>query len=496
MTRPLRWYDYLSVNIYFLGLTIVSQTNIVVIPLLVQQFIGQEAQGSFTGTLRLWTLMIALLAQAFFGMLSDRSTLPWGRRRPFILIGTVLDLVFIALIAYSERLQGMTGYTFLFIIVILLQISSNIAQSAQQGLIPDLVPQEKRGIFSGIKSVLEVPLPLILIALFIGPLIKTNMSLGIFIAMGILLLTMLLTMLAPEKRNPEKPAPLDWMPIVRLVGMTVAFTAIILVMGSGVGLMDSLLANVQQVSLLLIVIGVAGLIAMLLAIAFGVWFSVNVSIGREAARKNRSYTWWVINRLAFLVGAINLSTFAVFFIQGRLGFEKRAAAGPASTLIMFVGIFILVSALGSGWLADRFGRKMLVMVAGLLAAAGVFVALTYPSLTVIYIGGCLIGIGTGLFYTANWALGTDLVPKDQAGKYLGISNLAGAGAGAVGAYIGGPIADFFTVHVPQSPGLGYLLIFVIYGLLFLLSAAALTQVSPRQLDAPAVPSALTAIAGD
>jgi MFS family permease len=61
-------------------------------------------------------------------------------------------------------------------------------------------------------------------------------------------------------------------------------------------------------------------------------------------------------------------------------------------------------------------------------------------MTVIYVGGCIVGAATGMFFTTNWALGTDVVPKEEAGRYLGISNLAGAGAGAVGAYIGGPIA--------------------------------------------------------
>ena len=32
----------------------------------------------------------------------------------------------------------------------------------------------------------------------------------------------------------------------------------------------------------------------------------------------------------------------------------------------------------------------------------------------------------------SWALGTSLVPPEEAGRYLGISNLAGAGAGMVG----------------------------------------------------------------
>lgn len=82
----------------------------------------------------------------------------------------------------------------------------------------------------------------------------------------------------------------------------------------------------------------------------------------------------------------------------------------------------------------------------------------------------MIGAAMGLFYSANWALGTEIVPQDRAGQFLGISNLAGAGAGAIGAYIGGPIAD----------ANGYVLLFVIYGLMFLLSILALMGVKEQR----------------
>jgi len=82
----------------------------------------------------------------------------------------------------------------------------------------------------------------------------------------------------------------------------------------------------------------------------------------------------------------------------------------------------------------------------------------------------LIGLATGLFMTTNWALGTDLVPADEAGRYLGISNLAGAGAGIVGTGIGGPMADSLNAFMP---GLGYFSVFLSYALLFLLSVVSL-----------------------
>jgi MFS family permease len=461
--------------VYFFGLTTLSQTMGLVTPLLVQQFVGETQKATYYGTFRLFTLMVALLAQALMGFLSDRSKISWGRRRPFILIGTIFTALLTILIGFTAGMEGMTGFWILFAIGLLQPIASNMGQAAEQGIIPDLVPDEKRGRFSGVKALLEIPLPLILVAFTVGKLVsKGYIWAGIMVAIGVLVITMLLTMLVPEKPIKEAP-PMDWEPIIRLLAMTIVFTLIILGSGQLVKFISRLLVDITSPTALFLVMGIFGLVSMLVAVAVGVWFSVRISIGKKA-RENPSFTWWVINRLAFLVGAVNLSTFAIYFLQARLGYEKEAAAAPASQLILFVGLFILLSTLPAGWLTDRFGERRMVAVAGLVAVLGTVIALSVPSLPVIYVGGCIIGVSAGLFYTANWALGTLLVPKAEAGRYLGISNLAGAGAGAVGAYIGGPIADFVTLQVPQIAGFGYVLIFTIYGLLFLFSVIALTQV--------------------
>jgi len=91
----------------------------------------------------------------------------------------------------------------------------------------------------------------------------------------------------------------------------------------------------------------------------------------------------------------------------------------------------------------------------------------------IYVAGTVLGLSAGLFTTTNWALGTQLVPAEEAGRYLGISNLAGAGAGMIGTGIGGPVADFLNGYLP---GLGYFVLFAGYGLLFLFSTASLAWV--------------------
>jgi hypothetical protein len=70
-------------------------------------------------------------------------------------------------------------------------------------------------------------------------------------------------------------------------------------------------------------------------------------------------------------------------------------------------------------------------------------------------------------------LRTTLVPPKEAGRYLGIQNLAGAGAGAIGAYIGGPIG----VSVGFTPLMG------VFGLLFIISTLALFGIKEKRMDA-------------
>jgi MFS family permease len=477
--KRLHWYDYITINIYWFGLTAVSQANGLIQPLLIQRFTSPEQQGTYYGNMRLYSLMVALLVQALAGMLSDRSAAKWGKRRPYILVGTLLNVVALFAIGASPT------YWILFAGVVFSQIASNTAHGATQGLIPDLVPEDRRGRFSGVKAVMEL-LPLILIALTIGPLIaRGQMWSGIGVQVAMLLIAMIVTLFVCEKPLTEKPDPLDWKPFGRLVAMTLVFMVVILLSGEVVQWFGGLLDASSPVSTHLVVMGLVGLTGMAVAVIMGVWGSVQISIGRDAAKKNPSFTWWVINRLAFLVGANNLSTFAIFFLQGRLGYKGDAAAGPASQLKLIVGVLILVFAFPSGWLADKIGRKILVAISGVLATIGTVVLLLSPNMTVIIVGGCIVGAGIGMFFTTNWALGTDIVPRKEAGKFLGISNLAGAGAGAVGAYIGGPIADYFTVNFPQTPGLGYMLIFGIYAALFTISSIVLIKVQDRHRFAAA-----------
>jgi MFS family permease len=477
MGRDIRWHDYITINIYWFALTARAQVlGPLIIPLLVQQLVGEETKGTGVGVMRLWALMVAVLAQALMGLLSDHSALRWGRRRPFIVLGTIGEIVVLVLIGLGAGWTGMSGYWALFVLYILSMVASNTAQAGAQSLMPDLVPQNLRGKFSAVKVLLELPLPLLFVSLYASKLISAGDLWGALLSVIVVLLSCtIVTLFVPEQRLEQAPFVLDWRPFLRLVLMAGVFTGIVLGIGA---LVRAAVNTLEQISLatpqspVLIITTLVGLAGLCTAIVLGVGVSVRIGIGQEA-RRNASFVWWVMNRLAFLVAANSLGGFMLYYLQERFAdLSGVRAAAPAATASMLVGICILIVAVLSGWLSDRLGRKPLVTASGVLAALGMLIVLVWPKIAAIYVGGSLIGIAIGLYYPASWALGTDTIPPDQAGRYLGLANLAGAGAGAVGAYIGGPIADKTS----------YTLLFVIYGTLFLLSVLTVRGIQEKSVQ--------------
>lgn len=466
MKKIFRWYDYITINVFYFGLTTRSQTlTPLILPLLVQKFAGDTMKGSAYGNLRLWSLMMAVLVQGVTGILSDRSTSRFGRRRPFMLFGGVTEvIVFIAIGVIAATLDGITGYWVLFAAYMLSMVCSNVGQAAAQGLIPDIVPEELHGRFSGVKAFFELPAPLIFVSFVITKFIESGSTWrAIMVLCAVVLVSTILAMFAPEKPHITIGQKNDWNSILRLFLMTAVFTLVILISG-GVVKFGILQAAELLEKYGLLVSATLGMLGMLVAVVLGVWASVKISFAEKPKKETNSFTWWVVNRLAFLVGATNIAGFAIYYLQERSSNLGGAlAAGPTALLMMFVGIAILLSSIPAGWLSDKFGRKTVCAFSGVLAMFGMIVVLISSAMTTLYLGGVLVGVAIGFFYSASWALGTTLVPKAEAGRYLGVQNLAGAGAGAIGAYIGGPIGD----------GVGFTALMIIFGLLFLLSSLAL-----------------------
>ena len=490
MRRQLRWYDFIFVNVYWLGINMASGIiTPILLPYLVLQFMPPEQKNTYLAMVRVVGLAVAMLVQPLAGMLSDNGakilgTHRWGRRRPFIILGTFFNVLFLIIVGATPNFVGSktdgfflvvfgvtTAYAVLLFGIVVLQISSNIAHGALQGLIPDVVPEDQRGRASGVKAVFEL-IPVFLV-MFIGPLVdagKIALTVGIIIV-GFIISMFITTFFVHENPWTGSGEGVRGKSILRLVLLTIIFVgvtrlAVWVVNASGTYMMQQGMSETLQIA----GVGAAGLLGMTGSIFIGVYVGASVGIGQEA-RKHQSFIWWVVNRLLFLAAVGSIQGFAQYYLADVLHIPN--AATMTTVLLGVVAVFLIPSALWGGALADRIGKKKLVAIAGLIAAVGAGLLLIASSMPLVLVSGCIIGVGTGTFMATNWALGTDLVPATDAGRYLGISNLAGAGAGIVGAGIGGPIADYFN---RIRPGLGYLVIFALYAMLFLFSTVTLLGV--------------------
>jgi dipeptide/tripeptide permease len=302
-------------------------------------------------------------------------------------------------------------------------------------------------------------------------------------------------LLVKEEPQPERPDLPFWPPMLRVLGMLAgilggALAGILAgaVLGGLLGLIVYLIAGANAGKLVGVSLG--GLVAMCTAVVIGVWAGVRVTLGAsrsgflsfwKAAPSTRNeketFSWWVINRLFFLAAITSLQGFAPYFLMYALKVDRNQATSLTGNLMTMVGIFTLVTALPGGWFSDRFGHKRVIAISGIAAALGSFILLGtiwLPRIELIYFAGSILGLATGLFVTANWALGTELVPAAEAGLYMGVSNLAGAGAGMIGSGMGGPVADYLNAIVP---GVGYFVLFACYGIMFLLSTTSLRRIN-------------------
>lgn len=179
-----------------------------------------------------------------------------------------------------------------------------------------------------------------------------------------------------------------------------------------------------------------------------------------------AFRWWFYNRILFWGAFIFLNTFLVTYMIGVMNMTEADAQKFVGSLSTIIGIALLVVALPAGRLADRFGRKSLIMAAGIVASIGTAVLLLARNTTIITIGGAIVGLSIGTFLSANWAMVTDIVPRAEAARYLGLANIAtcigSGGARLIGALLIDPLNAAF-----RSTSAGFLIVYGIAALFFL-----------------------------
>ena len=410
------FWNYVWISIYWFGISYLwGGINGIILPLLNAQLVEEQIKGVSLGIITALGMVVAIVVQPTSGALSDISRHRWGRRRPFILTGGTLTLFALFFLAVVATFWG--AWWLLLVGYLLLQFSENIAQGAYQGFIPDMVPENRRGTASGAMAIAQT---LGNIGGVGGASVLASFGIqwAILVAVPVLLLSLYPTLfLVREEPNSAPPEKFNRFNVV----------------------MDTL----------------------------------------KELREYPDFVRLLVSRLFILTALATLTEFALYFLQDVLGITD---VRESTSLVFALGVVIICSLIAifpAAWLSDRIGRKRMIILACIIGFVGVSLLTTVNSIEQFVLFASIIGLSLGAFNSVDWAFATDLIPREKAGRFMGISNLANAGSQALAGLLGGILRDSFNAigrNAFGNPTLGYRAIFVAAALYFVVGIYFLMRI--------------------
>src|ERR1700736_5743152 len=149
--------------------------------------------------------VFAQLTPILVGWLSDRTVTRWGRRRPWMVAGTILNIIGLGLLALSTNQLTFIGA------YLVVQLSNNAAGAAYTGVIPDVVRAEDRGRASGLLGTMNqlgtvVGVGLVGLTFKLYGDTRAGLLAGYGVVAVILAITLLITVVAVKEPQITRPS--------------------------------------------------------------------------------------------------------------------------------------------------------------------------------------------------------------------------------------------------------------------------------------------------
>jgi MFS family permease len=409
-----------GMSMLMLGANLVwTAYNSLLLPTLVEGVVT-TGKGFVTGLIGFFGTLLAITVSLLAGILSDHSASRWGRRTPAILIGALIGLPLIGLPTLILAPALRPAFLSLALPVIIvsycgMQFATNVGNGAWWPLLVDVVPEHQRGTASGIQGALTLVGATVAI-LVVTSLIQNGQTLvALWLVGGIFALSGVVNVLVI--RGKDRPADQS-----------------------------------TRISL---------------AQALRDMFKVRTRVA--------VFFWVVLAVMLAYMGINSLQFFALYFFQ-----VYFPAVNPDAAFRTMGGISLvmtLLSAVGSGLLSDRIGRRPLILWAMLLCAGTTLLMGLTGNYVVFLILSGIRAAATGPIIAGAPALASDLAPKAEAGQYMAYNNLSTGLSGALTGLV-------FGVLLVTMTRTTFMALFIISAILFLFGGIIFwTKVPQKELDA-------------
>src|SRR5579883_2015714 len=157
-TRRVSIFEQININVFWIANNFHWQALLaIVIPSMVVKFLGEANKDINLAMVVAWGTVVAVVVNPLVGAISDYATFRMGRRRPFMIIGTILNVIVLILFAFAPSWFSSTALLLTFIaLFLLLQFTNNLANSPWSAIIADKVPQHQRGLTAGFNGLFNL----------------------------------------------------------------------------------------------------------------------------------------------------------------------------------------------------------------------------------------------------------------------------------------------------------------------------------------------------
>ena len=432
-TRKVRLFDQININVFWIANNFHWQALLaIVIPSMVAKLLGDAHKDINLTLVVAWGTLVAVVVNPLVGAISDYATFRIGRRRPFMIFGTIINVIVLVAFAFSPALPSGILLFMLALLFLLLQFSNNLANSPWSAIIADNVPTRQRGVTAGFYGLFT------LIGTIVGSVVA-----GIIV-------------------NKNDALPLYRNEIVQIF-LIIAVVQVVFVAYT--------ILTVKETPL---------------AVRESRPFQI-IPILKKFFFKPASYpdlSWVLLARLLIMMGIWGVFYFLQYYFDDVLGgpgvktiLLNGAFSGERFSGTLFLPILLLMAlptSIFAGWASDHWGRKGLVYLSGAVMTVVCLIFIIFQSQYGALIAAAFFGIGYGAYTSVDWALTADaLPPTNEAGKFLGIWSAMGILPQVVGITIGGILLQLlrgFPNHI------GYTTLFAVTIVYFGLGTLVIRQV--------------------
>lgn len=416
--KSLSWARLLALTSFGFALTLVSNTLDPAIYGHSVLNVAPESPNTLLGLATAAGSILSIFLAPVVGTFSDRTQSRWGKRFPFFLVG-------VPIIVASLLTVGFANSALMFVFgVLLYRVGDYLVFPVWEALYPDQVPSSQRGLAGGMKAFFDI-LAVVAGRFVAGELMARAVYGG------------------------------DMYVFAAIAVPTTALLAALVITWIAIRDLPKPKARAKPIGV--------------------------VEMFRFDWRKHKDFVWWSINRFLYWTGFVTIGTFLLFYVIDVIGLAEADAQRYIARVSLVIGAAILLAAIPAGRLADRVGRRPLIILSCGLTAAGAVLVVTLRDLNGLTFAGALVGLGAGIYNAASFALLTDVVPTAEAGRFLGLANIAGAAGGALARFAGGAIIDPLNA-ASGNRAAGYLTLYILAAIFFAASTWAALRLPSRQLQ--------------